>query len=424
MTAFESGNRVRQLTLATIGVLAMATPASHVQADVSENAVTINTAFPGGNAKVTARTEDSVHVEPDLRGGRPWFYWYFEATSTKSGKVNFVFPEKVAGFKNGAIGFQGPAISTDQGKTWNWMGTDHVDGSSFSYEFAKANERVRFAVTIPYVQTEFHDFLKKNASNPHLKQRVLTKSRNGRDVELLQIGSPGPNVKAMLVTGRHHAAETIASYVLEGFLQEAMSESEFAQEFRKKYVLYAVPFVDKDGVEEGDQGKNRRPHDHNRDYGDKSIYPEIQAIKKLDKERDFRFALDFHCPTLVMNDHQVMYFVGPKEHPQYNFANVSEFAGWIKQGLPKSAPVGPYVWLRPAGTPAPMNSNYFGFKEGIIMAATLEIPFAPPGKSTDPVSCRKYGQTILAAWVATHFLAPDEKSAAKARKPAAPDKAS
>ncbi|MDP6556649.1 MAG: M14 family zinc carboxypeptidase [Pirellulaceae bacterium] len=404
-------------------VLVLATTASQVQAEtVSEGTVTINAAFPGGNAKVTANADSSVHLEPDLRGGRPWFYWCFEATSMKPGKVNFVFPEDVAGFKNGAIGFQGPAISTDLGTTWKWMGTAQVDGDSFFYDFTKANERVRFAVTIPYVQTELDDFLKKNASNPHLKKSILTKSRNGREVELLQIGSPGPEVLSMLVTGRHHATETIASYVLEGFLQEAMSESEFAKEFRKKYVLYAVPFVDKDGVEEGDQGKNRRPHDHNRDYGDKSIYPEIQAIKKLDKEKDFRFALDFHCPTLVMNDHQVMYFVGPKEHPAYNFQNVSEFAGWIKKGLPKNAPVGPYVWLKPAKTPAPMNSNYFGFKKGTIMAATLEIPFAPPGKSTDPASCREYGQTILAAWVSTHFRAPVGQPGATAKHAATPVK--
>jgi hypothetical protein len=434
MAAFDSGRGVRRFRLAvTAGVtmvllalvlLAMATVASSsVQAeDAAGNVVTVGTDFPGGNAKVSAQTESSVHMEPDLRGGRPWFYWCFEATTTKPGKVSFVFPEKVAGFKDGAIGFQGPAISTDLGQTWTWMGTEQVDGGSFSYNFPKANERVRFASTIPYLQTELDQFLKRNSANPHLKTSVLTKSRNGRSVELLQIGSPGPDKQPMLVTARHHAAETIASYVLEGFVQEAMSASESAQVFREKYVLYAVPFVDKDGVEEGDQGKNRKPHDHNRDYGDESIYPEIRAIKKLDKEQDFKFTLDFHCPTLVMPDHQVMYFVGAKEHPTYNFQNVSELASWIKKGLPKSAPTGPLVWLRPAETPTPMNSHYFGFKAGAIMAATLEIPFAPPGKLTDPASCRGYGRVILGAWTNTHFQGPNDKPTDKAENPTAPEK--
>ena len=56
-----------------------------------------------------------------------------------------------------------------------------------------------------------------------------------------------------------------------------------------------------------------------------------------------------------------------------------------------------------------MNSHYFGFKKGTIMAATIEIAFAPSGKATDPASCRKYGQAILRAWVETPFHVSDTK---------------
>lgn len=373
--------------------------------EVPAGAVTIRSDFPGGNVKVTANEGAMIDVEPDLRGDRPWFYWYFEGTATKPGRVTFRFPEKVAGFTNGGIGFQGPAISTDDGRTWDWMGTENVEGRAFAWQFSKAGERVRFAVTLPYVGADLDAFLKRNADNPHLKTSVLTKSRKGREVRLLQIGATSPEKKAVLVTGRHHAAETVASHVLEGFLQEAMSESSLAKEFRQKYVLFAVPLVDRDGVADGDQGKNRKPHDHNRDYGEQSIYPEIRAIRELADRENIQFALDFHCPTLVLPDHQVMYFVGPKDHPRYNHQNVTEFAGWIRKGLPKGAPAGPLVWLRPVKDPVPMNSHFFGFREKTIMAATLEIPFAPPGKVMDPATLRKYGEVVLRAWTSTHFLA-------------------
>ncbi|MEQ8789539.1 MAG: M14 family zinc carboxypeptidase [Pirellulaceae bacterium] len=376
-----------------------------VRGEAPPGAVKITADFPGGNIDVQSNDGATVQMAPDLRGDNPWFYWYFEATAAKPGHVRFQFPEKVVGFANGGIGLQGPALSTDGGATWNWMGTDQVEGSVFYYDFTKRGERVRFAVTIPYVQSNLEAFLKKNADNKHLHKSVLTKSRQGRDVELLRIGEPGEGRRPVLVTGRHHAAETIASYVLEGFLQAAMSDSAAGKAFREKYVLYAVPLVDKDGVQQGDQGKNRKPHDHNRDYGDESIYPEVRAIKQLDREVDFPFALDFHCPTLVMPDHQVMYFVGAKQHPPRNLENVTEFARWIKQGLPKEAPHGPLVWLRDEDKPSPKNSRYFGFQEGAVMAATLEFPFAPPGKTTDPESCRRYGEVILQAWVETHFVA-------------------
>jgi hypothetical protein len=49
---------------------------------------------------------------------------------------------------------------------------------------------------------------------------------------------------------------------------------------RDRVEFLIVPFVDKDGVEEGDQGKNRHPHDHNRDYATPCLYPEVQALRE------------------------------------------------------------------------------------------------------------------------------------------------
>ncbi len=235
------------------------------QAERPRATVKIDVDFPGGNAKVTKLEAGAAHVEPDLRGDRPWFYWCFEATTVTPGRMVFVFPEKVAGFKNGGIGFQGPAVSTDGGNTWSWMGTNTVDGDRFYYDFKEPGDTVRSAVTISYLEADLHRFLVANNDNKHLTKSVLTKSRDGRDVELLQIGKPTDRTQPVLVTARHHAAETMASFVLEGFLKEAMSETPEALEFRRNFLLFAVPFVDKDGVEEGDQGKNRKPHDHNRD---------------------------------------------------------------------------------------------------------------------------------------------------------------
>src|SRR5947207_1719565 len=75
--------------------------------DDKNGAVTISTKFPGGNVLVEKNEGGTVRVAPDLRGDNPWFYWYFEAAATQPGRVNFTFPEKLAGVKNGAIGHQG-----------------------------------------------------------------------------------------------------------------------------------------------------------------------------------------------------------------------------------------------------------------------------------------------------------------------------
>lgn len=379
------------LTLSVVGV-AMADPSVRINAD-----------FPGGNVRVTANNGTTVQVEPDLRGDRPWFYWLFEATAEKPGEVTFVFPEEVAGFKNGGIGFQGPAISRDGGATWTWMGTETVKDNRFTVEFESAGETVRLGVTIPYTRSDLETFLKEHAKNPHLAVTELTRSREDRPVDLIQIGNRDESRHAVLFTARHHACETMASYVLEGILAEAMAGSPEGIAFRERFILFSVPIVDADGVEKGDQGKNRQPHDHNRDYTTEPIYPEIRAIQELHRKEGFTHAFDLHCPTLVMDSHQVMYFVGARIHPPKNFEKISAFAKEIKARLPENAPHGPLVWLKDEIRPTPLNSRWFGFQEGVVTSATLEIPFAPKGRATDVESCRAYGRAILKAFVATPF---------------------
>ncbi len=365
----------------------------------------INTDFPGGNVLVQKIDGARADLAPDLRGGKAWFYWHFEATVSAPGRASFILPDKVAGFEHGGIGYQGPAISEDAGKNWRWLGVDHVDGPGFFYDFTRAGS-VRFSVTIPYLQQDLDAFLKTHAGNPNLATSVLTKSRNGRAVELLQVGKPGPVRQAVLLTARHHACETLASYALEGFVAAAIAETPEAHRFRDQYVLYVVPFVDKDGVEEGDQGKNRSPHDHNRDYGDGSIFPEVDAIEKLADDKNIRFLQDLHCPTLRMKDHQIMYFVGTRQMPANNEANVKAFAAHIKPELPSNSPVGPAVWLktREAQQRGSNCNRYFSYRKGTIMACTLEIPYAPPGKTMDAAQGRKIGAAMLRAWSKTKFL--------------------
>ena len=51
-----------------------------------------------------------------------------------------------------------------------------------------------------------------------------------------------------------------------------LADNEDGYWFRRNVEVLAIPFMDKDGVEEGDQGKNRKPRDHNRDYIGQSVH--------------------------------------------------------------------------------------------------------------------------------------------------------
>lgn len=388
-----------------------------------EPRVTIRSDFSGGNVVVLANEPGAVRIAPDLRGSRDWFYWYCEVQAGKPGTVTFSLPDAPK------LGARGPAISRDGGKTWGWLAPEQVKlappGAKaaekvdrFTVHFTQAGETVRLAVTIPYGQVELDAFIAKFQRNPHFHTEILTHTRTGRKpVELLRVGEPAAGRSAILLTARHHACETIASFVLEGFLAEALSDSPAAIAFRKQHVLYAVPMVDKDGVLAGDQGKNRPPHDHNRDYGPDAIYPEIRAIMELAERADIRHALDLHCPFIRGDIHEAFHFLG-LSLPHIR-DNLNDWIFWIQEERPRSAtaPINLLVdSAKPNAQNPRMNSHHFALRKNAMFAATLEIPYAQKPVNLDPALARAYGASLLRSWLRTGFIARGETRTAGASR--------
>ncbi|MGH3671853.1 MAG: M14 family zinc carboxypeptidase [Pseudonocardiaceae bacterium] len=123
-------------------------------------------------------------------------------------------------------------------------------------------------------------------------------SERGRPVPLLVTKTAAPRV--IVLTARHHACEAMASFVLEGAIEQFLRAKSSDQHVARRCDLFAVPFVDVDGVWAGDQGKGRQPWDHNRDYsGDGSRYRAVAALRAaLAVEARPMVGLDFHTPGL------------------------------------------------------------------------------------------------------------------------------
>jgi len=224
--------------------------------------------FPGGNIVVDGIEGDVVRLRPDLRDTAGWwFYWCFRVRGAAGRTLRFEFTD------GQPVGVRGPAVSTDGGKTWRWHGAGNGNTRSFSWRFAPEQNEVRFAFTIPYLQANWQTFLAAHKGNPRLRPEVLCRSRGNRPVQCLYVSDPDGHPRhRILLTARHHACESMASFAVEGLLQTVLAgDTEDARWLLENVELLVVPFVDKDGVEKGDQGKNRRPRDHNRDYRKVSI---------------------------------------------------------------------------------------------------------------------------------------------------------
>lgn len=333
--------------------------------------------FPGGNIIIDKIEGDSVWLRPDLRDTEGnWFYWYFAVSNAGNRELTFIFtlPSQFSRM--------GVSVSVDGGKKWDWQGGDAVKTNRFTYSF-KNNNEVRFSMGIPYTQQNFEEFIGKYKGNKNLKISTLCKTRKGRYVEMVKIVNPDiiPRMK-VLVVARNHACEMMGNYLMEGIIETVMNNKWLTDNVEFLF----VPFMDKDGVEDGDQGKNRRPRDHNRDYSEISVHETTAALRKLQpvwSENKQKIALDLHCPWIKDGNNEYIFLVG-SENPemmkkQVLFSDLLEKnrKGELLYFTKNIVKPGDFDWTDPKRYRAGDSFSDWAHKiKGIHLVSTVEFPYS------------------------------------------------
>jgi hypothetical protein len=344
--------------------------------------IQVDSEFPGGNIVVDGFDGDVVRLHQDLRDTQGWwFYWAFRVRGAQGRQLTFRFGGRRP------VGPRGPAVSRDNGQSWSWLGADAVTpGDAYTdvaCAFAANEDDVRFCFAIPYLEHNLTCFC---AAHPGIETSELCRSRKGRKVELLTAGAPpGTTSRKLMLTARHHACESLANYVMEGVLQTTAADDELGRWYAENVTIRAVPFVDKDGVEDGDQGKNRKPRDHNRDYKDESIYPETAAIRRIMPPwlaASDTVTMDLHCPHIDGKTNTRIYIVG-SQCPR-NAAAQARFASLVEAENDGPLPFFASDLLS-FGTSWNTAANFSQGKscgrwaaeqDGVGLAVSLEIPYA------------------------------------------------
>lgn len=312
--------------------------------------------FIGGNIVVERIENDTVYLERDLRDTEgDWFYWSFCVEGAAGRTLTFIFPSKHR------VGRFGAAVSHDL-TAWHW--SESGSGNSFTYTFAKGEDRVYFAHNMLYHPSHFDAF----CTRMELTQEVFCKSVKGRPLPAIRFGKGD---KWLLLTARHHACEATGSYVLEGVIEQLLTC------LPDGYSVLAVPFVDYDGVVDGDQGKNRRPYDHNRDYTDTPIYEVVEKMMVFGREHNLCYTFDFHSPWHMGKQNDYVFFSRSTEamEPQ-----IDRFGKHMKEETAANElkytgdwDVGPNeAWNNEN---SPNSKNYFSKQPSVLLSVTTETPY-------------------------------------------------
>ena len=377
-------------------------------------ALQIDAQFPGGNIVVEAIDGDLVRLHQDLRDTeRDWFYWYFRVRGAAGRTLRFEFTQSQA------IGTRGPAVSTDAGMSWAWLGQQAVEANAFCCTFDDAPDEVRFSFGMPYQPSRWQEFIalaqEQCGHRESLQQHVLCTSDRGHTIDYFLVGcNDRESQHRVAITCRHHCCEMMASYALEGLVDWMVRDpGRQARWLRSSTQLLVVPFVDLDGVEAGDQGKGRRPRDHGRDYAGDSLYATTAAIRQ--RLPDFsdgalRLCLDLHCPWISGPRNEVIFLVGSAD--QAMAAQQVSFSEILARESTGPLPVSAGDFL-PFGTSWNTDDNHtegIGFSgwasslPHVKLATAVEVPYATAsGAEVNQVTARRFGADLGKA-LATYLL--------------------
>jgi hypothetical protein len=365
--------------------------------------ISVDADFPGGNIVLDSIDGDHIAVHQDLRDTTTdWFWWYLRLRHAAGRAVTVTFT------RSNVIGVRGPAVSLDGGREWDWLGPGAVQGQSFHYSVPATDAEVRFAFAMPYTQANLDDFLARHAASPHLAAGTLCTTKKGRRADLLRLGKlDGSATRRILLTCRHHSCEAAASYSLEGIMEAILADTDSGAWLRENAEVMIIPFVDKDGVEDGDQGKNRAPRDHNRDYSGVSVHATTAAIRNLVPAWSggrLCLALDLHCPGARGKYHEHIYFPGGPEPG--NWASTVRFgqelervqSGSLVFSTENNLPYGQGWNVDSDNTQGLSFARWAAALPGVEVSATTEIPYAnASGQAVTQQSARAFGHDLARA---------------------------
>lgn len=278
------------------------------------------TDFEGGNAEVVKLDQGTktLRIMPALREGRGWpCWWFFKLDGLTVGEeftLEVQAQSKPFREKNVlAAAWCQPKqawVSSD-GQTWTPSEAgSRMEDKAMSYKIKATAPQMSLAWGPPFVPADAEALLAEIAAKlpEEAKRFELAKTRGGRPVNGIRIGDENAPHQ-IWIGARQHAWEAGGSQVGRGFIRWYAGDE--AKAARAKTCLRFIPIMDVDNVAAGAGGKESIPRDHNRDWSDEPIYPEVAAAQRMISEIHRKHGLDVFVDLHNPGAADPVFFYGP-----------------------------------------------------------------------------------------------------------------
>lgn len=234
----------------------------------------------------------------------PWYAFQVRSLSKKDISVTLEYPEN-------ARHRYSPLISKD-GVEWKPLEASRIEEFGRDPNVASATARpksIKMSLSVGKKplwvsaqelqnSSQVFGWMNKLARKKKLKIEDIGKSTDGRPIKMMTVGDPKAK-KMILVISRQHPPEVTGYFAMQAFVERIASKAKPAKDFRKNWVMYVIPLMNPDGVDEGHWRHNIGGIDLNRDWAAFN-QPETTAVREFLRRREsdsggkFYFGIDFH----------------------------------------------------------------------------------------------------------------------------------
>jgi hypothetical protein len=267
---------------------------------VADAGIWISNEFAGARMNDFYQVNDSlfrVVIEPENHpiNDSPWYA--FKVWSFTERSINLELT-----YEHGEHRYV-PELSSD-GKEWQTMTRrnyepDTLNGTAMLKLDVKQEPLLVTAQEL-VTEDDYRKWSDSLAKHPFVWVDTVGFSHEHRPVLKMKISETAiQNPGVLIITGRQHPPEVTGALACRHFINELVSDSELATEFRQNFEVWAYPFANPDGVQNGHWRHNGAGVDLNRDW--KAFnQPETRAIRndllmlKDDTLRTVYYGIDFH----------------------------------------------------------------------------------------------------------------------------------
>jgi hypothetical protein len=291
----------------------------------------VSSDFEGGSARVESVDSEKrvVKFMPGGDGERGWPCWWQLCVDgvAQGEKLTLDLAGSDSPARNNGVNTGKPlaavwampvraAFSTD-GKSWQHTTPGRREGARISYEVTGTGGPLWIAWGPPFTPRDTDALIEAaGKALAAAKPFDLAQTRGGRPVRGIHVNAADvAKPRGVWVQARQHAWESGASWVARGFAEWLTSDDADARWLRTHAEVFIVPVMDVDNVATGNGGKEANPRDHNRDWDDQPVYPEVAAaqrrLRELAADGRLDVFLDLHNPAA--GDLRPFFFVGPPD---------------------------------------------------------------------------------------------------------------